>query len=126
MGGGQSYVFTQALNGVSAVDMVIEYALTGKMSSADLRSQDNYDFSQSCANYYVRLKPGTIRSITGIQEVEAMPRVLQCLTFHKIGDTIGTEGSVDRVIYRIHVMAPTKGNACPDTEQNQRDAGNQI
>lgn len=108
MGGGQSYVFTQALNGISALDMIIEYALTGAMTSADVRTQDNCDFSQCCANYYVRLKTGTIRSISGIETVRAMPEVLQCLTFHKVGDQIGAEGSVDRVLYRIHVMAPTK------------------
>lgn len=108
MGGGQSYVFTQALNGISALDMVIEYALTGKMSSADVTSQDDSRFSEYCANYYIRLKSGTIASIGGIDAVKSMPQVLQCLTFHGVGDTIGTEGSVDRVIYRIHVMDRTK------------------
>ena len=108
MGGGQSYVFTQALNGISALDMMIEFALTGKMSTADAAAQDDCMFSQYCANYYVRLRSGVIRSISGIDEVMKMPQVLQCLTFRKVGDSIGTEGSVDRVIYRIHVMDRTK------------------
>lgn len=108
MGGGQSYVFTQKLNGISALDMLIEFAITGAMTSADAAKQDNCIFSQYCANYYVRLKSGTIKTISGIEAVEQMPQVLQCLKFHKVGDVIGHEGSVDRVIYRIHVMDKTK------------------
>ena len=107
MGGGQSYLFTQELNGISALDMVIEYALTGKMSSADVKTQDNSRFSKYCANYYVRLNSGTITSISGIEEVKNMPEVLQCLTFHEVGDVIASGTSVDRVIYRIHVMGDT-------------------
>lgn len=79
MGGGQSYVFTQALNGISALDMMIEFALTGAMTSANVTAQDNSRFSQYCANYYIRLKSGVIKSISGIEEVEQMPQVLQGL-----------------------------------------------
>ena len=33
-----------------------------------------------------------------------MPQVLQITTFHKVGDIIKNTNSLDRVIYRMHVM----------------------
>ena len=42
-----------------------------------------------------------------IEEVEKMPQVLQNATFKKIGDVISSTNSLDRVIYRLHVMDDT-------------------
>lgn len=107
MGGEQFYVFTKPLNGISSLDMMIEFALTGKITCADVKTQDNPKFSKSCCNYYITLKGGTIAEIRGLEEVLKMPQVLQNAVFHEIGDTIKDTNSLDRVIYRIHVMDET-------------------
>ena len=107
MGGEQFYVFAGLLNGISALDMMIEFSLTGKMSCGDVRTQDNCMFSKSCCNYYITLRGGTIGEIRGLDEVLAMPQVLQCTTFHKVGDVIRDTQSLDRVIYRLHAMDDT-------------------
>ena len=104
MGGEQHYVFGDVLNGVNTLDLMIEFSLTGKMESADLLALDNPDYSKPCVNYYVTLRPGTISRIEGIEEVEKMPQVLQNATFKTIGMKIDPSNSLDRVIYRIHVM----------------------
>lgn len=108
MGGEQFYVFAAPLNGINALDMMIEFSLTGKMTCGDVKTQDNCHYSKSCVNYYITLKPGTITKIEGLEEVEAMPQVLQNATFHSIGDVIQKTNSLDRVIYRLHVMDDTK------------------
>lgn len=104
MGGEQFYVFTKPLNGISSLDMMIEFALTGKITCGNTKEQDQPKFSKSCCNYYITLKGGTIDAIYGLDEVLSMPQVLQNATFHKIGDTIKDTNSLDRVIYRMHVM----------------------
>lgn len=104
MGGGQSYVFTQALNGISALDLMIEFSLTGKMESADLQKLDNPYFSQNAVNYYIKLSSGKIAKIEGLDIVKKMPQVLQLATFKKEGDYIPPTTSTDSVIYRMHVM----------------------
>ena len=43
----------------------------------------------------------------GLEETEAMPQVLQLTTFKKLGDEISRTNSLDRVIYRLHVMDDT-------------------
>ena len=104
MGGEQFYVFADPLNGINALDMMIEFSVTGKMTCGNAKEQDNPKFSKTCCNYYITLKPGVISSISGIEEVENMPQVLQNATFKKVGDEISPTNSLDRVIYRLHVM----------------------
>lgn len=104
MGGEQFYVFANPINGINALDMMIEFSVTGKMTCGNAKEQDNPHFTKTCCNYYITLKAGEISSISGLDEVEKMPQVLQNATFKKIGDKISDTNSLDRVIYRLHVM----------------------
>lgn len=107
MGGEQFYVFADPINGINALDMMIEFSVTGKMTCGNVKEQDNPYYTKTCCNYYITLKAGTITKITGLEEVENMPQVLQNATFKKIGDEISATNSLDRVIYRLHVMDNT-------------------
>ena len=107
MGGEQFYVFAERLNGVSALDLMIEFSVTGEMGSSNVKKLDNPHFSKSCCNYYVTLKPGIITAIKGIDEVSRMSQVLQVTTFKGVGSVIDPTNSLDRVIYRLHVMDET-------------------
>lgn len=108
MGGEQFYVFAEKLNGISSLELMIEFALTGKMTLYNAEKQDNFRFSKYCCNYYVPLKPGRIAKIEGVEEINAMPQVLQNRQFKFVGDEISSTSSLDRVIFRLHVMDDTK------------------
>ncbi len=108
MGGEQFYVFAEKLNGISSLELMIEFALTGKMTLYNAKEQDNYHFSKYCCNYYIPLKAGTIAEIKGLDEINAMPQVLQNKQFKFVGDKISATSSLDRVIFRLHVMDDTK------------------
>lgn len=108
MGGEQFYVFAEKLNGISSLELMIEFALTGKMTLYDVKTQDNYKFSKYCCNYYVPLKPGKICAIEGVDEINTMPQLLQNRQFKFVGDEISSTSSLDRVIFRLHVMDDTK------------------
>lgn len=107
-GGDQCYIFTDKLNHINSLDLLIEFALTGKMTSCNAKERDNFKFSKYCCNYYIPLKAGEISKIEGLEEARAMPQVLQLLQFKFVGDTISDTNSLDRVIFRIHVMDDTK------------------
>lgn len=107
MGGEQFYVFADPINGINALDMMIEFSVTGKMTCGNVKEKDNPYYTKTCCNYYITLKAGTITKIEGLEEVEKMPQVLQNATFKKIGDEISATNSLDRVIYRLHVMDDT-------------------
>lgn len=108
MGGEQFYVFAEKLNGISSLELMIEFALTGSMTLYDVKTQDNYKFSKYCCNYYIPLKPGKICTIEGVDEINAMPQLLQNRQFKFVGDEISSTSSLDRVIFRLHVMDDTK------------------
>ena len=108
MGGEQFYVFAEKLNGISSLELMIEFALTGEMTLYNAKEQDNYKFSKYCCNYYIPLKPGKIAKIEGLDEINSMPQVLQNKQFKFVGDEISATSSLDRVIFRIHVMDETK------------------
>ena len=107
MGGGRSYIFTQHINNISALDMMIEFSVTGKITCSDLKTDDNPIFSKSCCNYYIPLKPGKIAKITGLNEIRKMPQILDIAVCRNIGDVISKTNSLDSVLYRIHVMDDT-------------------
>lgn len=108
MGGEQFYIFAERLNDISSLELMIEFALTGKMTLYNAEKQDNYKFSKYCCNYYIPLKAGKISKIENLDKVNAMPQVLQNKQFKFVGDTITDTSSLDRVIFRIHVMDETK------------------
>ena len=108
MGGEQFYVFTEKLNGISSLELMIEFALTGKMTLYNAQKLDNYRYSKYCCNYYIPLKSGTISRIEGLDVINSMPQVLQNRQFKFVGDTISSTSSLDRVIFRLHVMDDTK------------------
>ena len=108
MGGEQYYIFTREMYGVSMLDLMIEFSITGRMESAKGINVETYAFDKSCCNYYITLTSGKIKSVDGIEEVSKMPQVLQVATFHSVGDEIKETNSLDRVIYRLHVMDDTK------------------
>ena len=108
MGGEQFYVFAERLNGISSLELMIEFALTGEMTLYDVKKLDNHVFSQYCCNYYIPLKEGIITKIEGLDEVNQMPQVLQNRQFKFVGDVISDTSSLDRVCFRIHVMDKTK------------------
>lgn len=104
MGGGRSYVFTEQINHVSALDMMIEFSVTGQSTCVDLKKSDDPIFSKACCNYYVPLKPGKIAQISGLEEIRNMPQVLDVAVCHNVGDEISQTNSLDCVLYRMHVM----------------------
>ena len=108
MGGEQYYIFTREMYGISMLDLMIEFSITGRMESAKEINVETYAFDKSCCNYYITLTSGKIKCIDGIEEVSKIPQVLQVATFHSVGDEIKETNSLDRVIYRLHVMDDTK------------------
>jgi len=108
MGGEQFYVFAERLNKINSCEMMIRFALTGKMEGYNVCTQDNPHFAKPCCNYYVPLKRGVIAVMNGVEEVRKMPEVLQLAKIFDVGKKITATSSLDIVCLRIHVMADNK------------------
>ena len=78
------------------------------MTCGDAAAHDDPKFRKPCVNYYITLKSGVITSVSGIEEVEKMPQVLQSAVFKKPGMEISRTNSLERMILRLHVMDDTQ------------------
>lgn len=107
MGGEQMYIFTDHQNGLNSLEMMINYALTGKMADFKVSERDNARFKWPCCNYYVPLKSGIITKVEGLEAVENMESVLNITEMFNIGDEILDTNALERVCMRIHVYGKT-------------------
>ena len=107
MGGEQMYVFTDHQNGLNSLEMMINYALTGKMADFCVADKDNAKFKWPCCNYYIPLKAGIITEVHGLDEIESMESVLNVTKMFNIGDEILDTNALERVCLRLHVYGKT-------------------
>ena len=107
MGGEQMYVFTEHQNNVNSLELMINYALTGKMADFKVSERDNPRFKWPCCNYYIPLKAGIITEVQGLDAVEQMENVLNITKMFKIGDEIFDTNALERVCMRLHVYGKT-------------------
>ena len=107
LGGSQAYVLTEYENGANVLHYMINYALTGQMSDAQISEIENARFPYPACNYYVVLKAGIIDHIEGIDIVQGMPEVLNVTQLCYPGDEICETNEVGRAIYRLHVVGDT-------------------
>lgn len=115
--GGAFYNIEQACLGMNAIDMVIRYALTGKMvediSSIPLDVAKFSKYGLSC-NYLLNHEEGTISEIYGIDKITSLPSYIthiqeRGLGFHNVKDR-----TIDKPVYTIHL-------ACDNLEQARQD-----
>ncbi len=107
MGGEQMYVFTDHQNNVNSLELMINYALTGRMADFNVSDRDNARFKWPCCNYYIPLKAGVITEVRGLDEVESMENVLNVTRMFDIGDEILDTNALERVCMRLHVYGKT-------------------
>lgn len=115
--GGAFYNIEQACLGMNAIDMVIRYALTGKMvediSSIPLDVAKFSKYGLSC-NYLLNHEEGTVSEIYGIDKITSLPSYIthiqeRGLGFHNVKDR-----TIDKPVYTIHL-------ACDNLEQARQD-----
>lgn len=86
--------------GYDQLDMIIDY-------SVGLNINSNIKYSQEKSKYAIlplHVKKGKIKSISGIEEIEAMENVFAYVPVHFEGDTIENWGSAQQVICYIHII----------------------
>lgn len=108
MGGEQHYVFTERLNEISAMDMMLHFSIYGNMGEKRAADFLDPEFKKPCCNYYIPLKTGEIAAVEGLDAVREMPEVLQITVKPRIGQAVESNGALDQLYCRIHVMADTK------------------
>lgn len=101
--GSLEYKILEATCGYNTMDMMIHFALTGKMSEYPLNSIVNPNLGKKAYNISFLGKPGTIKSIKGVEEALAIDGVLDVVIEHYEGETITEEmkGLLAQICIRV-------------------------
>lgn len=103
LGGTSQQNYTKALYGSSNMFLIMNYALTGKMT--DEAYYENPFFPKTCVTLQLISKGGTIAKEEGLDEVRNMPEVISFEQHYTVGNTIPVVDNVSMVHYRIFVVA---------------------
>lgn len=86
--GSLEYKILKRVCGYDPMEMMIHHSLTGKMGEEDIADKAVPEFSTPAFNVSCLCALGTIREITGVEEVRAMDEVEDVVLAHIPGDTI--------------------------------------
>lgn len=101
--GGQHYTYTMAENGISALDQLIHYAVTGRMADYSIAEKDNAQFSHVYCHLFILGKEGKIMRFEGLDYLHQLPEVIGISQYKRIGDMIGTDGTSTQKVLGLHL-----------------------
>lgn len=115
--GGSYYDLERKCIGIDPIDMLIRYALSGKMGD-DVSSVPvnigKYKNIAVCVNYLLAGKEGTIHRISGIEEIKKMSSFVYADQVHFEGYHYESDRTVDKPVLSVYLAAN-------DMEQLVRD-----
>ena len=106
--GGQHYTYSKAENGISSLDQLIHFSLTGKMADFEIAHLENPHFKHLYCHLYLLGKEGIVSRIDGMEELKDMPETIRLSPMKKVGDRIGRDGTSEQKILGIHLMLSSR------------------
>lgn len=110
-GGGMTYIITEAACGNNDLEMLINYALTGKMcDDSDVQTINPYLNGKQAASLALPLIPGTISKVIGMDVIPNIEGVVNFTHFCDVGDAILPKhiNTLSQLFGRIMVVRNSK------------------
>lgn len=104
-GGSSVCKYTKLLNGISYMDMLVNFAFTGKMLD-DINKENPY-FKRPCCTYSVNVKGGIIGDIKGYENIIKLPVVIDSEKRYNIGDEVPKMSALRQIVLRFFIVADT-------------------
>lgn len=101
--GGQHYTYTLAENGISALDQLIHFAVTGRMADYSIADKDNPRFSHVYCHLFILGKEARIARFDGLDYLSQLPEAIHISQNKKVGDTIGPDGTSAQKVLGLHL-----------------------
>lgn len=102
--GGQHYIFSKYENGISALEQLIHFAVTGRMADFSIAEKDNPRFKNLCLNLCILGKESIISRIEGKDYIENLPELVHGSFVKEVGDQIGMDGTTAQKIANLHLV----------------------
>lgn len=110
--GGSYYNHQRACLGHNAIDMVVRFALSGKMTNeidsipVDI-AKYNGKYALDC-DYLLKGSNETIAKIVGLEEIKKMDCVVEIQQFHDVGYHYEKDRTVDKCIVDVEIVCNSK------------------
>ena len=91
--GGQHYTYTMAENGISSLEQLIHFAITGSMADYSIAERDNARFNHVYCHLFILGKEAKIARFEGLDYLKQMPEVMHLTEMKRVGDQIGADGT---------------------------------
>ena len=113
--GSLEYKILKRVCGYDPLEMMICHALTGQMGEEGIADKVEPEFKTPAFNVSCLCAPGTIKEITGIEEVKQMPEVIDAVIAHFPGETITEKmrGLLAQITVRVLGSVPTPNDLLP-------------
>lgn len=101
--GGQHYTYSKAENGISSLDQLIHFAVTGKMADFNISEKEDPCFKHVYCHLYLLGKEAKIARIEGIEELKKLPEIIRLSPMKNVGDMIGKDGTSAQKVLGLHL-----------------------
>lgn len=118
LGGTAQYRYTEHINGINSLHMMMAFALTGKMDGYD-QALDNAAFNKPCCTLTLLSKGGTVARIDGLDEARKTEGVLYIENRYKVGDTIVASRTISQFHVRLYIVADSEAEMKAKIEKLQ-------
>ena len=109
LNGAQEHYLVAAATGIDGRELLLNLAMTGKMSEKRLSTLADPSFH---GKYGCKLSPlaheGKISKLVGLEEIARLPGVLSVNPSYRDGETISGYGTLKQITCRFFVLADTK------------------
>ena len=104
------YKLMNEICGYDPLEMLIRFALIGKMAEESLDNLITPLWKQYACNVSFLMNPGTIKEINGIEKIKELPGVIDAVIAHDVGDTLPKEaiGMLRQIMLRVFAVANTE------------------
>lgn len=115
LSGSIEYKILERVYGVDPLAMLIRFALTGSMTNEDIANKIDAIKMLPSFNVSCLCAPGTIKDITGLEEVRSFPEVIDVVRAHYPGQTITEQmkGLLTQITVRILGTVDEKNQLYP-------------
>ena len=117
--GSLEYKILERVCGFNPLEMMIRFALTGKMGEESIAEKAIPEFKTPAFNVSCLCAPGTIKEITGVEEVKKMAEVEDAVLAHVPGETIKEQmrGLLAQITVRVLGSVSTKDDLLPTMQR---------
>ena len=108
LSGGQHYTYSMEENGISSLDQLIHFAVTGSMADFPIAEKDNANFKHTYCHLFILGKQAKIARFEGVEYVQNLPETIHCNLLKHVGDMIGSDGTSAQKVVSLHLKVKNR------------------